>query len=237
MLSIACQDARSVSKGALSGPSLGRPLARGSDEQCGRSSGAAGPLDARTGKIASLLLTVVAQASVLSRDPAIMRRASHRVLTHRTHPTTRRLSRPPCPPSRDDPASRRADVRGCDSDRRGRNLPSLGLAGGSHRWAIRWAKPCRIGQYQAERRARSRASIWRDLQVFRPLEAPRTPCFTRERPVVRNHPRPSEKVTISWHFVAVVVRPQCGRDSACRPSPLAWPATDRRCADLPSVVS
>ena len=65
MLSIACRDARSVSKGALSGPSLGRPLARGSDEQCGRSSGAAGPLDARTGKIASLMLTFVAQASVV----------------------------------------------------------------------------------------------------------------------------------------------------------------------------
>jgi len=40
------------------------------------------------------------------------------------------------------------------------HLPSHDHACGSRRWAIRWAKPCRIGRYQAERRALTGANIW-----------------------------------------------------------------------------
>jgi hypothetical protein len=190
-----------------------RPLARGRR-----------PVDARTGKIASP--ADGGRPGIGCRgNPAIMRRASHRVLTPRTHPTTRRLSRLPCPPSGDGPASRRPDLGGCDSDRRGRNLPSLGLAGGSRRWAIRWAKPCRIGPYQDQRLALTGLTIWPDLQVFHRPEGPRTPCFTRERTLVRNQPRPSRKGRISRHFVGVAVRTQYGRGSAIRPSSLPWPAT------------
>jgi hypothetical protein len=109
-----------------------RPLARGRR-----------PVDARTGKIASP--ADGGRPGIGCRgNPAIMRRASHRVLTPRTHPTTRRLSRPPCPPCGDD--RRRPDVGDCDSGRRGRDVPRLGVAGGSRRWAIRWAKPAASGR-------------------------------------------------------------------------------------------
>jgi hypothetical protein len=120
-------------------------------------------------------------------------------MTYRAHPTTRRPSRPLCPSSGDDPASRRPHAGGRDRDRCGRDLP--GLAGRS-RWAIRWAKPCRIGPYQAQRRAPNRATVWADLQAFRRLKAPRTPCFTRERTVVRNHPRPSKTQSFAGTSVA-----------------------------------
>jgi hypothetical protein len=64
--------------------------------------------------------------------------------------------------------------------------------GGAGRWAIRWAKPFRIGPYQAQRRASTVATSWADLQVFLCLKRQRTPCFTRERTLVRNQPRPSK---------------------------------------------
>jgi hypothetical protein len=148
-----------------------------------------------------------------------------RVMTHRAHPMTRRPSRPPCPSSGGRSASCDLAAGGCDRDRRGHDLPPRGLARGSRRWAIRWAKPCRIGPYQAQRRARTGASIWSDLQVFRRVKGPRTPCFTRERSQVRNPPRPSRKAANSRHFVGVAVRPQSRRGSAFRSSSLPWPAT------------
>jgi hypothetical protein len=99
---------------------------------------------------------------------------------------------------------------------------------GAGRWAIRWAKPRRIGPYQAQCQALSGAADWAYLQVCRRLGAPRMPCFTRERPVVRNHPRPSRRVAISRHFVGVAVWAQYGRDSVFPPSVLPWAATDGR---------
>jgi hypothetical protein len=131
-----------------------------------------------------------ASSSVVERILRSCAAGIQRVMTHRAH--TRRPSRAPCPSFCDDSASRRPDVAGCDRDRRGHDLPPRGLARGSRRWAIRWAKLCRIGPYQAQRRAPTVATIWADLQVFRDPIAPQTPCFTRERPVVRNHPRPSK---------------------------------------------
>jgi hypothetical protein len=95
--------------------------------------------------------------------------------------------------SGDDSPSRRPESGACDRDRRGRDLRPLGVAGGSRRWAIRWAKPRRIGPYQAQRRTLTGATVWPKLQVFRRLKAPRTPCFTRERSQVRNPPRPSAR--------------------------------------------
>jgi hypothetical protein len=122
---------------------------------------------------------------------------SQREMTYRTHPTTRRPSPSPCRTSGDDPAHRRPDARARDHDRRGRDLPPPCPASGTRRWAIRWAKPSRIGRYQAQRRARSCATVCLDLQAFRRLKAPRTPCFTRERSQVRNPPRPSQKVRLA----------------------------------------
>jgi hypothetical protein len=156
-------------------------------------------LDARTGKIASLLRTVVAQASVVDGILRSLRRASHRALTHRTHPTTRRLSRLPCPPCRHGPASRRPDLGGCDSDRRGRNLPSLGLAGSSRRWAIRWAKPCRIGPYQAQRRVLTFATvclICRHFVAWMPRERHASHARGRWFETSRAH----QKLAISRHY-------------------------------------
>jgi hypothetical protein len=131
-------------------------------------------------------------------------------MTHRAHPMTRRPSRPPCPSSGGRSASCDLAAGGCDRDRRGHDLPPGGLARGSRRWAIRWAKPCRIGPYQAQRRARTGASIWSDLQVFRRVKGPRTPCFTRERTLVRNQPRPSERCS----FAGTSSESPCGRATA-----------------------
>src|SRR5215211_460747 len=37
------------------------------------------------------------------------------------------------------------------------------------------------GRYQAQPPGFSGATVWPDLQAFRRLKAPQTPCFTRER--------------------------------------------------------
>jgi hypothetical protein len=124
------------------------------------------------------------------KDPAIIRRWEPAVVTHRVQARIRRSSRPPYSSSGDDPARRSPDAGGCDRDRGGRELPPRGAACGSRRWAIRWAKPSRVGPYQAQRRAFSRVTVWPDLQAFRGLGTPRTPCFTRERSQVRTPPRP-----------------------------------------------
>jgi hypothetical protein len=60
--------------------------------------------------------------------------------------TTRRRSRPS---PRVASTSRRPRVGSCDHDRRGRRVHARRLARGSRRWAIRWAKPGRIGPYRA----------------------------------------------------------------------------------------
>jgi hypothetical protein len=148
------------------------------------------PLEAGDRQGCPLLLLLIAHVIGRRGGPAIMPAGSQRVMTHRAHSRTRRQSRLRCPSSGDGSARRRPDAGGCDRDRRGRDLPSLGVAGGPRRWAIRWAKPSRIGPYQARRRALTGANIWSVLQVFHRLEAPRTPCFTRERSQVRNPPRP-----------------------------------------------
>jgi hypothetical protein len=69
---------------------------------------------------------------------------------------------------------------------------------GERRWVIRWAEPCRTGPYQAQRRARRASMTLPCLQVFRRVDALRTPCFTRERSQVRNPPRPSSELPANW---------------------------------------
>ena len=87
-------------------------------------------------------------SSVVERILRSCAAGSRRVTMHRADPTTRRPSRPPYPSPRDDLASGRPDVGGGDRDRRGRYVHPHGLAHGTRRWAIRWAKPRRIGPYQ-----------------------------------------------------------------------------------------
>ncbi len=117
------------------------------------------------GERAPLLLPLVARVVGCREDPAIMRRWEPAVTMHRADPTTRRPSRPPYPAPRDDLASGRPDVGGGDRDRRGRCVQPHGLARGSRRWAIRWAKPRRIGPYQARRKTPAGWQL-RRLQVF-----------------------------------------------------------------------
>jgi hypothetical protein len=107
--------------------------------------------------------------------------------------TTRGRSRHPCPSPRVDLTSRRPRVGSCDHDRHGRYVRARCLARGSRRWVIRWAKPGRIGPYEAQPRAFLGATVCSDLQAFRCSEAPRTPRFTRERSQVRNPPRSSSE--------------------------------------------
>jgi hypothetical protein len=151
------------------------------------------PLGARTGELASLPLRLVVHVIGCRGEPATMGRA----VTHQAPVTTRR---PPLPSSassgHDDTARHDPQAHGL----RARTSPAqrrpLRCRGGAGRWAIRWATPRRIGPYQAQCRALSGTADWADLQVFRCLEAPRTPCFTRERSQVRNPPRPSSKPAI-----------------------------------------
>jgi hypothetical protein len=116
---------------------------------------------------------------------------SQREMTCRTHPTTRRPSPSPSWSSGDDSAHRRPDAHARDRDCRGRDLPPPCPACEPLRWAIRWAKPSRIGPYQAQPGASVGMALWLDLQAFLGLKRQRTPCFTRERTLVRNQPRPS----------------------------------------------
>jgi hypothetical protein len=72
--------------------------------------------------------------------------ASQRVTMQRADLTTRRRLRPS---ARVASTSRRPRVGSCDHDRSGRRVHARRLARGSRRWAIRWAKPGRIGPYRA----------------------------------------------------------------------------------------
>jgi hypothetical protein len=143
-----------------------------------------------------------------------------RDLTNQAPATTRRSSLPSG-----------ASARGCDTGRdrpqapglRSRPSPARGIASrcraGASRWAIRWAKPSRIGPYQAQRLALTGAGIWPDLQVFRRVEAPRTPCFTRERPLVRNQPRPSKRCHLAGTFAVRSPEPRLAGATACLVAP------------------
>jgi hypothetical protein len=156
---------------------------------------------ARTGKLAPLLLGRVVHVIGCGGEPATMRRA----VTHQAPATTRR---PPLPSSAS-AGHGDTEMHGPEAHRlRARSSPARRSAsrcrGGAGRWAIRWAKPCRIGPYQAQRRALTCATVWSNLQVFRGLGAPLTPCFTRERTLVRNQPRPSEK----WPLAGTLWQPR-----------------------------
>jgi hypothetical protein len=151
-----------------------------------------------------------------------MRRREPGIMTDHAHPTTRRPLRPACPSSADDSPSRCPDAGACDRAHRGRDPSLHDRTCGSPRWAIRRAEPCRIGPYRAQRRARSGPTVWVDLQAFRRLKAPRTPCFTRERSLVRNQPRPSKTVGlagISWASLQALASGSVGlrRDRVGRP--------------------
>jgi hypothetical protein len=167
-----------------------------------------------------------------------MLRSCARAVPHRPPATTRR---PPLPSSA---SSGRGDAGRHHPQAhplRARSSPAHRSAsrcrGGAGRWAIRWAKPCRIGPHQAQRRALTDATIWADLQAIRGLDAPRTPCFTRERTLVRNQPRPSRKGPISRHFVsrraAPPIQPRLGVSTLT--TPVA--GYGRQVSGSPSVVS
>jgi hypothetical protein len=81
-------------------------------------------------------------------------------MTYRAHARTRRRSPSPCRSSGGVSIHRRPDARARDRDGRGRDLPPPRRARGFRRWVIRWAKPCRVGPYQAQRGAPVGAAIW-----------------------------------------------------------------------------
>ena len=104
---------------------------------------------------------------------------------------TRRRSRQPYPSRGEVSTSDRPGAASSDHGRRGRCAQALGLARGSCRWAIRWAKPGRIGPYRAHLHTPATLPTLQYLQVFSTSMPPQTPCFTRERSPVRTQPRPS----------------------------------------------
>jgi hypothetical protein len=132
-------------------------------------------------------------SSVVERILRSCAAGSQRVTMHRADPTTRRPSRAPYPSPRDDLASGRPDVGGGDRDRRGRYVHPHGLARGSRRWAIRWAKPRRIGPYQARRETPCGLAVTAVAGVFARERRDERHASPRERTVVRNHPRPISK--------------------------------------------
>jgi hypothetical protein len=111
--------------------------------------------------------------------------------------TTRRRSRPS---ARVASTSRRPRVGSCDHDRPGRRVHARRPARGSRRWAIRWAKPGRIGPYRAHHHSPATLPDIAYLQVLSGSTPPRTPCFTRERSQVRNPPRPSSELPAKRPF-------------------------------------
>jgi hypothetical protein len=134
---------------------------------------------------------------------------SQREMTFQTHPTSRRPPPSPSWSSGDDSAHRRPDARARDRDCRGRDLPPPCPACGRRRWAIRWAKPSRLGPYQAQPGASVGVAIWPDLQAFLCLKRRRTPCLTRERSQLRNPPRPSSRRPANAGFLRSGARFVC----------------------------
>jgi hypothetical protein len=140
--------------------------------------------------------------------------------------TTHRRSRPS---ARVASASRRPRVGSCDHDRPGRRVHARRPARGPRRWAIRWAKPGRIGPYRAHHHSPAMLPDIAYLQVLSGSTRPRTRCFTRERTLVRNQPRPSRKGRICRAFLAGGVR-HTGRPRVRVPgSPLPRPGGERTC--------
>jgi hypothetical protein len=159
-------------------------------------------------------LVICPVSDVAGKSPSPLRLVIHvigcrgslrpcRAVTHQAPATTRRR-RPQLSTSsghgdtaRHDPHAHRLRARSSPAQRSASRCRS-----GGGRWAIRWAKPSGIGPNQAQRWAHMVATCLADLQAFRGLRAQRTPCFTRERSLVRNQPRPSSKVRIGRHFAA-----------------------------------
>jgi hypothetical protein len=185
-------------------------------------------------------------SSVVERILRSCAAGSQRVTMHRADPTTRRPSRAPYPSPRDDLASGRPDVGGGDRDRRGRYVHPHGLARGSRRWAIRWAKPRRIGPYQARRKTPAGSQLLR-LQVFSRVKGATNAMLHHARGLWFETTRgPSQKGAISRHFAGkyrglrpaklgprVLARPAC-----CAPE-FAWPprtAHERICRTAPCLT-
>jgi hypothetical protein len=85
-------------------------------------------------------------------------------------------------------------------DRHRRNESRLDVGMRRAVGVIRWAEPCRTGPCQAHRRE-PRASRIVMFAGSSSCRCPRTPCFTRERTMVRNHPRLSERCGFTGAFV------------------------------------
>ena len=143
---------------------------------------------------------------------------------------TRRRSRQPYPSRGEVSTSDRPGAASSDHGRRGRCAQALGLARGSCRWAIRWAKPGRIGPYRAHLHTPATLPTLQYLQVFSTSMPPQTPCFTRERSPVRTQPRPSSSDKVSsgtaptWNAAATPRLPRLHR-CRCAAGPIARPRT------------
>jgi hypothetical protein len=139
-----------IDDGALAGATLEVALAARLDESASAHREAATRAVARSGKRAPFLLRLVVDVIGRRGQAATMRRA----VTHQPPATTRHLPLPSRRPL--DTAIPRATTRR-RTGLRARPSPARRHAsrcrGGAGRWAIRWAKPRRIGPYQAQRRA------------------------------------------------------------------------------------
>jgi hypothetical protein len=143
---------------AVARPMLEVSLAARLAEDASARPGAARPwTPAKTGKIAPRLMATGRTVMGRRRDVAIMRRGSDASTTRNDSPSAAGVGHVLCarrhwearPPRRHPSRCRSSPAQRIAS--RGRD--------GARRWAIRWAKPCRIGPYRAERRAPASSTI------------------------------------------------------------------------------
>ena len=148
---------------------------------------------ARAGKLAPHLLRLGVNVIGCRGEPATMRRA----VTLQAPATTRRRRLPLSTSSgRGGTASQDRQAHRL----RARSSPAQRSAspcrGGAGRWPFVGPNPAVSGRIRPNA-GHLRPHIWLDLQAFRGLSASRTPCFTRERTLVRNQPRPSERCSFA----------------------------------------
>jgi hypothetical protein len=138
--SVGSVETAALTTGAVIGTKLDVPLATRVEERVSdglAASAHASPAGARRPRAGRWYMGIVRSFAAASPAGDTMQRADL---------TTRWRSRPS---PRVASTSRRPRVGSCDHDRPGRRVHARRLARGSRRWAIRWAKPGRIGPYRA----------------------------------------------------------------------------------------